>query len=286
MEHNFGGLWTKKKIAILKDYLSFYTTALKNKPFTLHYADAFAGTGSVRPRSQNAQMPLVSQEDIIGSVKTALEIKPGFDHYHFNDNNPEHVSVLEQIKSEHPDKSIQITSDDANQFVPAFCAKLTGRDRAVLFLDPYSTQLDWKTLSYVAGSGKIDVWLLFPISVIFRMTPTKGENIQPEWSNTLTRLLGTPDWEQALYKPVENMGTPDLFDEPQASDATERLNTNELEKWVTGRLQEIFSYVAKPVPLTNNNRPLFLFYFAVSNPSKKAWGLADRVVSDILKKQY
>lgn len=34
-EHRFGGLWTQLKLDILRDYLGFYTQALKNQRFDL-----------------------------------------------------------------------------------------------------------------------------------------------------------------------------------------------------------------------------------------------------------
>ena len=42
----FGGPWTQDKLRILHAYLDAYTTALKNRGFTLIYVDAFAGAGS------------------------------------------------------------------------------------------------------------------------------------------------------------------------------------------------------------------------------------------------
>jgi len=284
MAHEFGGIWTRKKLSVLEAYLKFYVTALKNLPFTLHYVDAFAGTGSHDPVLEDGQELLVPYEDFRGSVLTALEVSPGFDQFHFNDLNSEHVSELHSIKNEHPDRRIQIYEQDANQFVPEYCAKLERNDRAVLLLDPYSTQLDWNTLKYVAASKKVDLWLLFPISVILRMTPRDGARVKPEWKNTLDRLLGTDSWEDSLYKPLEAPVMDDLFGTPDPIPVSERLNTKELEQWVTNRLKELFPYVAQPVPLNNNGRPLFLFYFAVSNDSEKAWRLADRAASHIIKK--
>lgn len=284
MKHKFGGPWTRKKLEVLEDYLGFYTLALKNKSFVLHYADAYAGTGSHVPTDVDAQVLLVPYEDFKGSVLTALGVEPGFHQYHFNDLNPDHVSALEKIREEHPHKKIHIHTQDANQFVPAFCRKLNRNDRAVLLLDPYSTQLDWETLKYVASSGKVDLWLLFPISVILRMTPTDEERVKPEWKNTLNRLLGTDAWESALYKPVEVPLMDDLFGYVDATAAGQRVNTDELEQWVTGRLEGLFPYVAKPVLLKNHGRPLFLFYFAVSNPNPAAWRLADKAASHIIKK--
>lgn len=283
MKHKFGGIWTRIKLEVLEAYLNFYVTALKNKPFTLHYADAFAGTGRHDPIFDEDQTMLLPYEDFKGSVTTALDIHPGFDRYHFNDLNPNHVAELYKLKVEHSDKNISIYQKDANQFVAEFCASLCKRDRAVLFIDPYSTQLDWDTLKYVADTERVDLWLLFPISVILRMTPKDGAKVRPEWKQTLSRLLGTEAWEDALYKPKEALATPDMFDEVGEVPEFERLNTEELERWVSSRLRELFPYVANPLSLKNKGRPLFLFYFAVSNKSEKAWGLAQRAASYIIK---
>ena len=284
VKHRYGGLWTRKKLEVLEDYLQFYVTALKNKSFNLYYADAFAGTGSQDPKVVEGQGILIPEEDLKGSVITALEVNPGFDRYYFNDLDSDHVKNLQEIQEKYPTTDIRITMEDANTFVPSFCNNLTSNDRAVLFLDPYSTQLDWETLRYVKDSEKVDLWLLFPISVIIRMTPRDGARIKAEWKSTLDRLLGTNDWEQALYKPKEEPMMDDLFGPTSDDLETERLNVKELQDWLTGRLKEMFPYVAKPLLLKNNGSPLFLFYFAVSNPSHKAWGLAEKAASHIIKK--
>ncbi len=147
-----------------------------------------------------------------------------------NDLNPEHVAELQAIKQVYPGKQIRVYEQDANQFVPEYCAKLQSNDRAVLLLDPYSTQLDWDTLKHVAASKKVDLWLLFPISVILRMTPRDGAKVKPEWKKTLDRLLGTGCWEEALYKPIEAPIMGDLFGDPDPTPLSQRLNTKELEQ--------------------------------------------------------
>ena len=284
MGHKFGGIWTRKKLAVLEKYLKFYVKALKDKHFILHYADAFAGTGSHEPIVEDEQILLIPTDNFSGSVRTALEVEPSFHQFHFNDLNPEHVAELEQIKREYPKKQINVYQQDANLFVPQFCSSLKAKDRAVLLLDPYSTQLDWDTLKHVASSKKVDLWLLFPISVILRMTPRDAEKSRPDWKQTIDRLLGTNTWEDALYKPIEPSLTQDMFSDSSPHPTSQRINTNELENWVTNRLRELFPYVAKPVLLSSQGRPLFLFYFAVSNNSEKAWRLADKVVKQIIGK--
>ena len=253
----------------------------------MHYADAFAGTGSHIPTTHDdGQELLVDHDALEGSVKAALNIDPSFDTYHFNDLNAEHIKLLNEVKSEYPRKEIDITQLNANEFVPRFCQTLSRNDRAVLFVDPYSTQLDWVTLNHVANSKKVDLWLLFPISALIRMTPKSGDRIVSEWRPTLNRMLGTDAWEEALYKTIELPPIDDMFGESSEPNGKERLNTEELGKWVTERLQDIFPYVSEPVPLKNNNRPLFNLYFIVSNPHPKAQALAQRVVKNILKKEH
>lgn len=200
MKHPFGGIWTQKKLEILEKYLGFYTQALKNQPFKLHYADAFAGTGSHTPKhlDLDSQQGLIEMEELKGSVSRALEVDPGFHQYHFNDLNPQHVEALEEVAAVYPDKKVTIHQSDANDFVPRFCQSLGRNDRAVLLLDPYSTQLNWRSLDPVAKSEKVDLWLLFPISALSRMTPRSGSKVQESWRETLNRLLGTDDWQNAL----------------------------------------------------------------------------------------
>ena len=284
MKHRFGGLWTRKKLEVLEEYLRFYLKALKKQPFTLHYADAFAGTGSQDPKVCEGQGELIPEEDLKGSVMVALDIDPGFDRYHFNDLNPAHIQSLQEMCRACPEKNIKITENDANDFVPLFCDSLNWDDRAVLFLDPYSTQLDWETLKNIADSGKVDLWLLFPLSVIIRMTPIDGAKIRPEWRDTLNRLLGTNEWEAALYKPNVLPVTDDLFEAVNKETDTERLNVEGVQLWITERLRELFPFVAKPLLLKNNGKPLFLLFFAVSNTEQKAWGLAQKAANHIIKK--
>ena len=246
MAHSFGGVWTREKLSILRNYLSFYTKALKDQPFNLLYVDAFAGTGKQNPKLDGLQDDFLPEEDFDGSVSVALNLEPSFDRYYFNDLDAEHVHALEQMRSKHPMKDIRISKRDANDFIPSFCKELAPNDRAVMFLDPYSTELNWETLGHIAKTQKIDMWLLFPISAILRMTPTEGHRIRPEWSETISRLLGDDGCKDALYKSKPIPPIDDLFGD-DINDEYKRLNVDELTDWVTKRLEELFSYVAKPV---------------------------------------
>ncbi|MCY4263991.1 MAG: three-Cys-motif partner protein TcmP [Gammaproteobacteria bacterium] len=172
MNIEFGGQWTKIKLNILEKYLGFYTKALQNQIFTLHYADAFAGSGEQKFPGIDSQQDLLPREILDGTVRIALKTEPGFHKYHFNDLEHENVERIQEIaNNEFPKKQVDCTQKDANKFVQEFCSSLGSRDRAVLFIDPFSTELQWETLKSVAESKKVDMWLLFPFSVILRLMP-------------------------------------------------------------------------------------------------------------------
>jgi three-Cys-motif partner protein len=84
-DHYFGGAWTEIKLEILKDYLNFYTKALKDKNFELLYIDAFAGTGSRTEILPSA--PIFGQKEqkisLAGSARIALNLDKKFDRYLF-----------------------------------------------------------------------------------------------------------------------------------------------------------------------------------------------------------
>ncbi|MCK7547152.1 three-Cys-motif partner protein TcmP [Marinobacter koreensis] len=282
-KHEFGGPWTQLKLDVFRDYVRFFTTALKNKNFNLHYADAFAGTGNQNLKTEEGQPVLFPEEDFEGSVRVALSLNESFQVYHFNDISEEFCQQLHRLSGEYPGVDVRITQLDANDFVREFCAGLGSNDRAVLLLDPYNTELDWESLKVVASSQRIDLWLLFPLSTLLRMTPRDGNRIRPEWEATLNRLLGTDRWITELYKPKEAPQIEDMFGaEPESE--VERLNVDGVSKFVKNRLSEQFPFVSDPVTLRNNNSPLFLFFLAVSNPSNVAIGLARKVSGQIIKK--
>ncbi|HBP6668255.1 MULTISPECIES: three-Cys-motif partner protein TcmP [Pseudomonas] len=264
VKHSFGGEWTRIKLERLESYLKIYTTALKNQPFTLHYVDAFAGTGQ-RDDDDLSSDPLLELEVLRGSVRRALDCKDVFHEYHFNDLKLEHVQALEELRAEYPDKVIHITQLDANEFVTRFCRRLRGRDRAVIFLDPYSTAVNWSTLEVIASTQKVDLWMLFPISTLLRLLPQDGP--REEWRPCIERLLGTSEWKNACYAPSQPL-VDDLFGEQEVR--SQRSDYEAIIQFVTMRLREIFAHVEEPTRLTRNAGVLFLFYFSVSNPKAKA----------------
>ncbi|GHV10712.1 hypothetical protein FACS189491_00710 [Spirochaetia bacterium] len=273
--HRFGGKWTITKLNILSDYLNFYVTALKDQPFHKIYIDAFAGTGSISIENIN--------ETIQGSAKLALDAANKFDRYIFIEKNKKYSAELDNLIAKNyqniSDK-IQIINKDCNDVLREISEKTDWvKNRAVLFLDPYATELRWETLEIIAKTKAIDVWYLFPLSAANRMLKKDG-NIDLSWKTKLNTIFGDSGWEQEFYKTNPQQ---DLFNN-ESENMIKDANIATIKEYIYHRLKTIFPGVSDtPRVLYNSkNSPLFLFCFAVANENSKAIGLAMKVADHIL----
>jgi three-Cys-motif partner protein len=74
--------------------------------------------------------------------------------------------------------------------VQKLCDKDWTSRRAVLFLDPYGMQVEWRTIEAIAATKAIDLWLLFPLGIGVNRLLTKSGDIPESWRNRLNLLLG------------------------------------------------------------------------------------------------
>ncbi len=280
--HSFGGSWTNAKLELIAKYLRSYTTVLKDKPskqnpFKKGYIDAFAGTGyrdarqvdSDEKSSQVLLLPDLAaqepQEFLDGSARLALKTEPRFDSYVFIERSAARTAQLEALKSEFPDLAsrIEVQQGDANAEIQKLCTKNWSSHRAVLFLDPYGMQVEWKTIVAVAGTKAIDLWLLFPLGIGVNRLLTRSGDIPDSWRRRLDLLLGTDRWYEEFYR-VER--EPTLFGE---ADHVVKATTETIGQYFNQRLDSIFAGVAdRPKVLRNSaNCPLYLLCFAVGNPN-------------------
>ena len=210
----FGGDWTSRKLEILKLYLDSYTTALKNQPFKLTYVDAFAGTGDWHPGKGYYREYDDFRELRQGSPRIALEIQDkAFDRLLFIEKDPQRSKSLQELRREFPNRKIEVVTGDANTALPEFCRRLGKFDRAVVFLDPFATEVAWETVEIIARTKKIDCWILFPLMAITRMMPNKNEPT-PDCAERLDRVFGSREHWQSLYKPSLQPPLPFMEDEP------------------------------------------------------------------------
>lgn len=295
--HRFGGDWTDEKLAVIAHYLASYTTALKDKPSKEHpfrkgYIDAFAGTGYRFARhedeAQESQAPLFPdlaegepQALLDGSARIALKTEPRFDSYVFIERSAERCAQLEALKLEFPHlaNDIDIRHGDANVEIQDLCGKVWRSHRAVLFLDPYGMQVDWKSVEAIAATQAIDLWLLFPLGIGVNRLLTRSGEIPASWRRRLDALLGTEDWYEEFYR-VES--TPGLF--VAAEDRVVKATMETIGRYFNERLKSVFAAVAdKPKVLRNKARcPLYLLCFAVGN--RNGAPIALRIANHLLTK--
>lgn len=278
-QQKFGAAHTQIKLGALANYLPAYTTALSKAGFTLHYVDAFAGTGkcTITIGGRDTTIP--------GSAWLALECKPPFHRLLFIEKAPSKAKQLRQLLEYFPGRNSVIEEGDANTLLPSYLANLGRGDRAMVNLDPFGMDVHWTTLERIAASKLADVWYLFPLSSFYRQAAKDPNAIDAKKEAALTRLLGPHDWRTALYAPVPQL---DIFTgkgkEERGADAYR------MAEWFTGCLKGTFPGVAGPHilymrrPDGSRGAPLFALYFLISNPDGKAQALAMKIAGAVFKR--
>ena len=275
----FGGRGTQRKLEILAKYADFYSTALKDMPFTLHYFDAFAGTGNI---PLGSEMPLIegvleSASFISGSATRALRTSNPFDRYVFVEKGPARAAELEvAIRSADRERASLATVErgDANDALVRFCATLGCRDRALVFLDPFGNQVDWSTLEAVADTGRVDLWYLFPAWIGVARQITNSGVVLPQSERSIDRMFGPHDWRAVALK-TEERTQANLFEPPQ-EEVVKIATAESMTKFMIRSMKSIFrgGVLDSWAPVGKDGRHWFSLLFACANPSHKANSLA------------
>lgn len=288
--HRFGGDWTQTKLLVLKKYLAAYTTALKNTPFKKVYIDAFAGTPYSYPDTGRlsqqdtgellfTDLPEDAQAIREGSATIALQVDPGFDEFIFVEKNPRHCVELEALKMSFPGRAndIIVRQGEANEEILRICDTSWRSRRAVMFLDPYGMQVEWRTVEAIANTRAIDLWLLFPHAIGVNRMLTSDGKISDRWQRRLDLMFGTHAWFDEFYSKRPKA---DLFE-----DAEEFVKKpiEVIGEFYGNRLREIFPGVVQNPGVLNNsrNKPLYLLWFAASN--ERGSGIALKIANHLLK---
>lgn len=293
--HQFGGDWTSAKLAVLEKYLAAYATALKDKPsrdrpFKKAYIDAFAGTGyrSMRRPTEGATELLfpdlaepAPQDLLDGSARIALRSVPPFDRYIFIERSAGRCAGLTALASEFPalEKRVLVQQGDANEEIQKLCVDRDwSAHRAVLFLDPYGMQVEWRTIEAIASTRAIDLWLLFPLGIGVNRLLTRTGDIPSAWRQRLNILLGVDDWYDEFYRVND---APTLFGDERGR--LIKASTETIGRYFNRRLKDIFAgVIEKPGVLRNSsNNPLYLLCFAVGNARGK--DIALRIAGHLVK---
>jgi len=286
--HRFGGDWTSAKLEVLARYLSAYTTALSKQSFEKWYIDAFAGTGSRLPGGDfdyhSHEGDLFGEQGrrewLDGSARIALKTVPRFDRFVFIERSASRCGALQALPAEFGLRpaTVDIRQDDANDALGRILQEDWSRRRAVLFLDPYGMQVEWRTIEAVARTRAIDLWVLFPLMAVTRVLTRSGD-IPESWRRRMDLMLGTGEWYERVYAVNEE---PTLFGVEQQRS---RGGAGVIGELFHKRLRALFPGVARrPAVLRNStNSPLYQLHFAAANErgSKVALRIAEHLLKEL-----
>ncbi|MDW8396568.1 MAG: three-Cys-motif partner protein TcmP [Anaerolineae bacterium] len=291
----FGGSWTDQKLDCLQKYLHAYATIFnanqRAKFFTTIYLDAFAGTGyrvanlrTDEPIPADEEPTLSEEEKLLlkGSARIALELEPGFKRYIFVERDPSRVEELKRLRDEFPSKDILVEHGDANTYIQTWTAQTDWeKHRAVVFLDPYGMQVQWRTIQSIADTRAIDLWFLFPAGIaVSRMLP-KDKPPPDSWGRRLTELFGSEEWRDRFYTSSEQET---LFGAEETLQRDASLAN--IGNFLIERLETAFDTggVLRQLMVLRNSRrsPMYLLCFACGNPRAK--GTALKIAGDLVTK--
>jgi three-Cys-motif partner protein len=283
----FAGAHTAKKLKKLEEYLKAYLTVLKRQEW-VHtiYFDAFAGTGNAPIAVKSAPtLPLDSDgaDFIVGSARRALELQASFSEYVFVEKGRGKARELDRLKEAYPAKAqrIRIEHNDANTALMSFCSTRDWKKcRAVVFLDPFGNQVEWRTIEAIAGTKAIDLWYLFPAGLGVHRQIGRDGGVHSTHEASLDRIFGTPDWRQAFIG--EEQTEPDLFGY-QTNRKVKAATPESITQFMIYRMKSTFQggVLDSWMQLGSRNHHSYSLLFAWANPSpgaKKAGEIARAVM--------
>lgn len=283
---HFGGEWTIQKLHIIEEYLKAYSTVLKNLKVKKIYVDGFAGSGitELKTKNEKSNSMLIKVDDDVNTHtivngSALLSLKYDFDEYYFLELDADRIKTLENhIKKDFPEKlnKVHFIDGDSNKTLLNVVSKITKYDRCLMFLDPYALELKWETLSAIAKCGVIDLWYLFPLSLVRLLD--KEREITSANKQKVTSILGTEDWFEQLFIESSQLN---MFGDTHY----DRVSYEQVLNYVKKRFATIFTYVSPNSKVLKNvrkNSPMFMLCFMMTNTSEKAQRLAEKLVKGII----
>lgn len=283
---HFGGEWTLQKLHIIEEYLKSYAKVLSNQHVKKVYIDGFAGSGitelknSTLKQGKSQKTNLADENQVAVQGSALISLKYDFDEYYFIELDENRISNLKNvIKTQFPDKyqKVNFITGDSNVKLLEVIQKITVYDRCLMFLDPYALELKWTTLEAISKCAVVDLWYLFPLSLIRLIE--KQRNINDANKVKVSSILGTDKWLDELFVISNQMS---LFGETNY----ERIDYDSVLNYIKTRFSTIFPYVSPDTKILKNeakNSPMFMLCFMMTNKSPAAQNLASRLVKAIIK---
>ena len=290
----WGGQWTEEKLDAFEKYVNAYLIIMnsfreKNK-WKLIYFDGFAGSGSRNEAKKEDNSELLQElfrdycldeaelETYKGAAERVLSIhQRGFDFYYFVDKDKESSLKLHELLAPFEnDKTLVYRNSDANKQIEML-AKAMHNDNslaALVLLDPFGMQVDWKSVEQLKGT-RTDLWILIPTGVIVnRLLDRKGELTHID---KLTSFFGKDEsfLKDYFYK-KKTVDT--LFGETEIIEKVKKPIEKIAELYIE-QLKTIFEYVTEKPLVLYNSRKTPIFHFACASNNSTAIKIASQIIN-------
>ena len=291
---SWGGQWTEDKLDAFEKYVNAYLTIMNPNREKYHwkliYFDGFAGSGSRNEVKKEPDSELLQdlfrdcsiEEKELDTYKGAAErvlsiAQQGFDFYYFVDKDKESSLKLHELLAPFEnDKTLVYRNSDANKQVELL-AKAMREDTslaALVLLDPFGMQVDWKSIELLKGT-RTDLWILIPTGVIVnRLLDRKAELTHMD---KLTSFFGKDEsfLKDYFYK-KKTVDT--LFGEKEIIEKVKKPIEKIAELYIE-QLKTIFEYVTEKPLVLYNSRKTPIFHFACASNNSTAIKIASQIIN-------
>jgi three-Cys-motif partner protein len=220
-----------------------------------HYVDAFAGSGS--PVLHDAE----ERRYIDGSPRVALGLDNPFTSYTFIEMESWRVDRLNLLRSEFPDRRIEVIQGDCNRVIVERVTPKIRREyfkRGFVFLDPFGVNLAWDTIQAIAETQALEIFLNFPTMGLNRAALHNGlDSLDADKIEKMNRVWGSEGWRDLMYTRRPGLfGDHEVKAGPTGAERLARL-------FIEHRLSTVFPHVTDPIPMYNSRgNPIYCLIFA------------------------
>jgi three-Cys-motif partner protein len=155
------GQWADEKYKLVGGYCDIFTAGMKNKWENLVYVDLFAGAGYAKIKNTNKIRR--------SSALIALSTPAKFNKYILCEQDEKCFKALKDRVGRHfPDANVEYILGDSNRKIDDIInaiPKHSFEERVLrfCFVDPFSMNLEFKTIEKLAQVGKIDFLILLAL---------------------------------------------------------------------------------------------------------------------------
>lgn len=258
------GSWSREKLQMLEQYLAAYVSILstdRGKQYCsdFHYIDAFAGA--------TEHIDKETGEYVDGSPRVALKTQPPFASYTFIEKNRNRVkNVLEPLAAEFSTHVITPLYGDCNERIlqdvlPQFPSRKWKQPSKLgfIFLDPYGTNLEWKTVEAIGKAGTFDVFINLSVMGVMRQAP--GKPPLQDVQDRISQFMGGSDWFNLCYQTSPYLALPglDMASHMRMHDGV----ADKLANCYKQKLETCFKHVTPfKMMYSSKNSPIYALIFA------------------------